>query len=71
MPRQALRFMVTSKSKYIKICFETEYEKEHCPLEHANPKTSLRLSSKKPIEFNSPKSQIQYMDIPDIPFKLL
>ena len=28
----------------LRFVLETEYEKEHCPLDHANPKTSLRLS---------------------------
>ena len=71
MPRQAPGLWLHPNQNTLRFVLETEYEKEHCPLEHANPKTSLRLSSKKPIEFNSPKSQIQYMDIPDIPFKLL
>jgi hypothetical protein len=67
MPRQAPGLWLHPNQNTLRFVLETEYEKEHCPLEHANPKTSLRLSSRKPIEFNSPKSQIQFMDIPDIP----
>lgn len=67
MPRQAPGLWLHPNQNTLRFVLETEYEKEHCPLDHANPKTSLRLSSRKPIEFNSPKSQIQFMDIPDIP----
>ena len=67
MPRQAPGLWLHPNQNTLRFVLETEYEKEHCPLEHANPKTSLRLSSRKAIEFNSPKSQIQFMDIPDIP----
>ena len=64
-------FWLHPNQNTLRFVLETEYEKEHCPLEHADPKTSLRLSSRKAIEFNSPKSQIQFMDIPDIPVQTL
>ena len=67
MPRQAPGLWLHPNQNTLRFVLETEYEQDHCPLEHANPKTSLRLQSKKPINFNPPKTEIQYMDIPDIP----
>ena len=67
MPKQAPGLWLHPNQNTLRFVLETEYEKEHCPFTHANPKTSLRLQAKQPIELNPPKSQIQYMDIPDIP----
>ncbi len=67
MPKQAPGLWLSPNQNTLRFVLETEYDKEHCPFEHANPKTSLRLQSKKPVTFSTPKTQIQYMDIPDIP----
>jgi hypothetical protein len=67
IPKQAPGLWLHPNQNTLRFVVETEYDVDHCPLSHANPKTSLRLQSGKKIEFNSPKSQIQFMDIPDIP----